>query len=49
MMSCSEIVISCVDEKTFQPLEEADFELVESNNIEELCQNIGEIKCSLFV
>ena len=49
MMSRTEIVISCVNEKTFQPLEEADFELVKSNNIEEVCQNIGEIKCSLFV
>ena len=48
MMSRTESVISSVKDKTFQPLEQADIELVKSNNINEIDENIGTIKCTVF-
>ena len=44
MMSHSESVIKSVKDKTFQPLEQADIELVKSNNINEIHKNIGKVK-----
>ena len=44
MMSRSESVINSVKDKTFQPLEQADIELVESNKINEICKNIGKVR-----
>ena len=44
MMSHSESVIKSVKDKTFQPLEQSDIELVKSNKINEIHKNIGKIK-----
>ena len=44
MMSRIESIISSVKDKTFQPLEQADIELVKSDNINKMCKNIGKIK-----
>ena len=41
MMSRTESVISSVKDKTFQPLEQADIELVKSDKINEIHKNIG--------
>ena len=49
MMSRTESVISSVKDKTFQPLEQADIELVKSNNINEIDKNIGTIKYTVFL
>ena len=49
MMSRTESVISSVKDKTFQPLEQADIELVKSDNINEIDKNIGTIKCTVFL
>ena len=48
MMSRSESVISSVKDKTFQPLEPADVELVKSDKINEIHNDIGAIKCIAF-
>ena len=44
MMSRSESFISSVKDKTFQPLELADVELVKSDKISEMQKNIGKVK-----
>ena len=44
MMSCTERIFSSVKDKRFQPLEQADIELVKSNKINEICKNIGKVK-----
>ena len=44
MMSRSENVISSVKDKTFQPLEQSDIELVKSDKISEVHKNIGKVK-----
>ena len=49
MMSHSESVINSVKDKTFQPLEQADIELVKSDKINEIHNNIGKIKYSFFL
>ena len=46
MMSCTESVINSVKDKTFQPLEQADIELVKSDKIHEIHKNIGNVKYS---
>ena len=46
MMSRTESIINSVKDKTFQPLEQADIELVKSNKINEIHENIGKVKCS---
>ena len=46
MMSRTESVINSVKDKTFQPLEQADIELVKSDKINEVCKNIGKVKYS---
>ena len=48
MMSRTESVISNVKDKTFQPLEQANIELVKSDNINEILKNIGTIKCTVL-
>ena len=48
MMSRTKSVISSVKDKTFQPLEQADIELVKSDNINEIHKNIGTIKCTVL-
>ena len=42
MMSCTESIINNVKDKRFQPLEQADIELVKSNKINEIHKNIGD-------
>ena len=49
MMSHSENVISSVKDKTFQPLEQADIELVKSDQIHEVHKNIGTIRGTVFL
>ena len=49
MMSRTENVISSVKDKTFQPLEQSDIELVKSDKINEIHNNIGAIKCTAFL
>ena len=44
MMSHTKSVISSVKDKTFQPLEQADIELVKSDKIHEIHENIGKVK-----
>ena len=44
MMSHSESVINSVKDKTFQPLEQPDIELVKSDKINEIHKNIGKVK-----
>ena len=49
MMSRTESIINSVKDKTFQPLEQADIELVKSDKINEIHKNIGIVKdTSLF-
>ena len=48
MMSRTESLISSVKDKTFQPLEQADIELVKSNKINEIYKSIGTIKCTVL-
>ena len=48
-MRFEQSVISSVKDKTFQPLEPADIELVKSENINEIQKNIGTIKCTVFL
>ena len=49
MMSCTESVIKCVKKKKFQPLEQADVELVKNDKVIEIHKNIGEIKCTCML
>ena len=49
MMSHTESVISSVKDKRFQPLEQADIELVKSDKINEIHKNIGTIKCTVLL
>ena len=44
MMSRTESIINSVKDKRFQPLEQADIELVKSNKINEIHKNIGLVK-----
>ena len=44
MMSRTESVINSVKDKTFQPLEQADIEIVKSDNMNEIHKNIGKVK-----
>ena len=44
MMSRTESIINSVKDKTFQPLEQADIELVKSDNINKIHKNIGKVK-----
>ena len=46
MMSRTESVINSVEDKRFQPLEQADIELVKSDKINEIHKNIGKVKYS---
>ena len=46
MMSRTESIINSVKGKRFQPLEQADIELVKSDKINEIHKNIGKVKCS---
>ena len=46
MMSRTESVINSVKDKRFQPLEQADIELVKSDKINEIHKNIGKVKYS---
>ena len=46
MMSRTESIINSVKDKTFQPLEQADIELVKSDKINEIHKNIGRVKYS---
>ena len=46
IMSRTESIITSVKDKTFQPLEQADIELVKSNKINEIHKNIGKVKYS---
>ena len=46
MMSRTKSVISSVKDKTFQPLEQADIELVKSDKINEMGKNIWKVKYS---
>ena len=48
MMSRTESIINSVKDKTFQPLEQADIELVKSDKINEIHKNIGEVKHTSF-
>ena len=48
LMSCTESIMSSVKDKTFQPLEQADIELVKSDKIDEILKNIRAIKCTAF-
>ena len=47
MMSRTESIMSSVKDKISQPLEQADIELVKSDNINEIHKNIGKVKYSL--
>ena len=49
MMSRTKSVMSSVKDKTFQPLEQADIELVKSDKISEVHNNIGTIKRTVFL
>ena len=49
MMSRTESVISSIKDKTFQPLEQADIEVVKSDNNSEIHKNIGTIKYTVFL
>ena len=49
MMSHTESIISSVKDKTFQPLEESDIELVKSDKINEIHKNIGKVKHTSLV
>ena len=49
VMSHTENVLSRVKDKTFQPLEEADIELVKSDKTSQMQMNVGKVKCTLFV
>ena len=49
MMSRTESVINSVKDKTFQPLEQADIELVKSDKINEIHENIGKVKYTFLV
>ena len=44
MMSHTKSVINSVKDKTFQPLEQSDIELVKSDKIHEIQKNIGKVK-----
>ena len=44
MMSRTESIINSVKDKTFQPLEQSDIELVKSDKINEIHKNIGKVK-----
>ena len=44
MMSRTESIINSVKDKTFQPLEQSDIELVKSEKINEIHKNIGKVK-----
>ena len=46
MMSRTESIINSFKDKTFQPLEQADIELVKSDKINEIHKNIGKVKYS---
>ena len=46
IMSRTESIIRNVKDKTFQPLEQADVELVKSNRINEICKNVVKVKYS---
>ena len=46
MMSRTESIINSVKDKRFQPLEQADIELVKSDKINEIHKNIGKVKYS---
>ena len=46
VMSRTESVINSVEDKRFQPLEQADIELVKSDKINEIHKNIGKMKYS---
>ena len=46
MMSRTESIINSVKDKTFQPLEQSDIELVKSDKINEIQKNIGKVKYS---
>ena len=46
MMSRTKSIINSVKDKTFQPLEQADIELVKSDKINEIPKNIGKVKYS---
>ena len=48
MMSHTKRIIKSVKNKTFQPLEPADIELVKSNTINEIHKNIGKVKYSFL-
>ena len=44
MTSRSKSVIKSVKDKAFQPLEQANIELVKSDKVNEICKNIGKVK-----
>ena len=46
MMSRTESIINSVKDKTFQPLEKSDIELVKNNKMNEIHKNIGKVKYS---
>ena len=48
MMRHTESIINSVKGKTFQPLEQADIELVKSDKINEIHKNIGKVKYSFL-
>ena len=48
IMRRTESIINSVKDKTFQPLEQADIELVKSDKINEIHKNIGKVKYSFL-
>ena len=46
IISCTQSVITSVKDKTFQPLEQSDIQLVKSNTIHQIHKEIGKVECT---